>query len=236
MEGVLPVRRNIKSYVLRSGRTTAAQKRAYDEFSGRCCIPFSSGVLDYAAVFGNSNPTTVEIGFGTGIASAGIAQENPDRNYLGIEVHRPGIGKLLWEIDRRRLTNIRIIERDAVEVLESMIGGNSTAAFHIFFPDPWPKKKHRKRRLITRPFTDLLAEKLAPLGYLYMVTDSEDYARWALAELSSAAELRNPYEDPFPAGSGGFAPGRSWRPQTKFEARGLALDHRIWEIYLVKDA
>jgi tRNA (guanine-N7-)-methyltransferase len=236
MEDTLPVRRGVKSYVLRSGRTTAAQKRAYDEFSGRRCIPFSPGVLDCAAVFGNNNPVTIEIGFGMGAAAARIAQENPDRNFLGIEVYRPGIGKLLWEIDRRRLTNIRIIEHDAVEVLESMIGGNAAAAFHIFFPDPWPKKKHRKRRLITRPFTDLLAEKLAPLGYLYMVTDSEDYAHWALAELSTAAGLRNPYGDSSCAGSVGFAPGRSWRPQTKFEAKGLAQDRRIWEIYLVKDA
>jgi tRNA (guanine-N7-)-methyltransferase len=242
-----PVRRRVKSYVLRSGRASAAQKRAYDELSGRYCLFFPAlgedfPGLDYAAVFGNSNPVTIEIGFGMGIATARIAQENPDRNYLGIEVHRPGIGRLLWEIDRRGLHNIRIIEADAVEVLERCIRDDSVAAFHIFFPDPWPKKKHRKRRLMTGPFTGLLAKKLAPPGYLYMVTDWEDYARQALAELSVVPELRNPYADPSGAGpggsagdfAGGYAPAQPWRPQTKFEAKGLAKNHGIWELYFIK--
>jgi tRNA (guanine-N7-)-methyltransferase len=167
-----------------------------------------------------------------GAATARIAQENPDRNYLGIEVHKPGIGKLLWEIGRRRLENIRIIEADAVEVLERRVGDASAAAFHIFFPDPWPKKKHRKRRLVTPPFTGLLARKLAPRGYLYMATDWEDYARQALAELSAEPELRNPYAGP----GQGFAPRLSWRPRTEFEAKGLAKNHQIWEIYFVKEA
>ncbi|MDR2747355.1 MAG: tRNA (guanosine(46)-N7)-methyltransferase TrmB [Treponema sp.] len=187
------LRPGIRSYVLRSGRTSAAQKRAYDGLSPRYRVPFSAGFLDYAALFGNSNPVTVEIGFGMGRAAAGIAQANPDRNYLGIEVHKPGIGRLLWEIEKRSLVNIRIVERDAVETLEKMIAGGSTAAFHIFFPDPWPKKRHHKRRLVTRPFTALLAEKLRPGGYIYMATDWEDYARWALAELSATEGLRNPY-------------------------------------------
>jgi tRNA (guanine-N7-)-methyltransferase len=244
-----PARRRVKSYVLRSGRASAAQKRAYDELSGRYCLfspvrgeDFPGGPLDYAALFGNSNPVTIEIGFGMGIATARIAQENPDRNYLGIEVHRPGIGRLLWEIDRRRLHNIRIIEADAAEVLERCIRDDSAAAFHIFFPDPWPKKKHHKRRLITGPFSGLLAGKLAPSGYLYMVTDWEDYARRALADFSAVPELRNPYADPSGAGpgdfagdfTGGFAPAQPWRPQTKFEAKGLAKNHGIWEIYFVK--
>jgi tRNA (guanine-N7-)-methyltransferase len=235
-------RRGIKSYVLRSGRPSTAQRRSYDGFFSRYAVPFSGAAADYAALFGNSNPVTIEIGFGMGIATAQIAQENPDRNYLGIEVHKPGIGKLLWEIDRRRLGNIRIVEHDAVEVLESMIGSNSTAAFHIFFPDPWPKKKHHKRRLVTRPFTGLLAEKLASGGYLYMVTDSEDYARWALAELSATAGLRNPYAGSSGSGDsaggssgfGGFAPALPWRPKTKFEAKGLAKDHPIRELYFLK--
>jgi tRNA (guanine-N7-)-methyltransferase len=229
--------RGIKSYVLRSGRLSAAQKRAYETWSPRYCVPFSAAPLDYAALFGNSRPVVIEIGFGMGRATARIAGENPDRNYLGVEVHKPGIGRLLWEIEARSLANIRIIEHDAVETLEKMIYNNSTSAFHIFFPDPWPKNRHHKRRLVTRPFTGLMAEKLLSGAYIYMATDSEDYARWALAELSATAGLRNPYA----AGSGaletpGFAPARPWRPQTEFEAKGLAKNHKIWELYLVKDA
>jgi tRNA (guanine-N7-)-methyltransferase len=236
-----PLRRGIRSYVLRAGRSSAAQKRAYDTLLPRYGIPFSAGVPDYAALFGGERPLTVEIGFGMGAATAGIAQENPGRNYLGIEVHKPGIGRLLWEIEKRSLDNLRIIEHDAVEVLETMLAGGSVAAFHIFFPDPWPKKKHHKRRLVTRPFTGLLAEKLGPGAYIYMVTDSEDYARWALAELSATAGLRNPYGGlPAPGlGEGrspGFAPPRPWRPETEFEAKGLAKNHGIWELYFVKDA
>jgi tRNA (guanine-N7-)-methyltransferase len=161
-----------------------------------------------------------------GGATAQIAQENPDRNYLGVEVHKPGIGRLLWEIEKRSLRNIRIVEHDAVEVLEKMIEGSSIAAFHIFFPDPWPKKKHQKRRLVTRPFTGLLAEKLRPGGYIYTVSDWEDYARQALEELSATAGLCGPY--------GGFAPSQSWRPRTEFEAKGLARGHEIFEIYFLK--
>jgi tRNA (guanine-N7-)-methyltransferase len=233
-------RRGIKSYVLRSGRASTAQKRSYDGSFGRYGIPFSGLPLDYGAVFRNSNPVTIEIGFGMGIATAQIAQENPDRNYLGIEVHKPGIGRLLWEIERRHLDNIRIIEHDAAEVLELMIGSNSTAAFHIFFPDPWPKKKHHKRRLITRPFTGLLAEKMLPGAYVYMVTDSEDYARWALAGFSAVPELRNPYASPPGAPSGdplgsGFAPALPWRPRTKFETKGLAKNHPIRELYFLRE-
>jgi tRNA (guanine-N7-)-methyltransferase len=222
--------RGIRSYVLRSGRMTAAQQRAYEELSPRYCLSGFAPVPSYAAVFGNPHPVTIEIGFGMGIATAWIAQDNPDRNYLGIEVHKPGIGRLLWEIEHRALENIRIIECDAVETLEYRIADESAAGFHIFFPDPWPKKKHHKRRLITRPFTDLLAEKLAPGAYLYMVTDSEDYAQWALAELSATAKLRNPYRDH----AAGFAPPQSWRPPTKFEAKGRAKNHVIRELYFCK--
>ena len=241
METVSAPRQGIKSYVLRSGRVSAAQKRAYDESFPRYRVPPSAALLDYAALFGNSHPVTVEIGFGMGRATARIALENPDRNYMGIEVHKPGIGRLLWEIEKLSLANIRIIEQDAVETLEKMIKADSVAAFHVFFPDPWPKKRHHKRRLISRPFTGLLAEKLRPGAYIYMVTDSEDYARWALAELSATAKLRNPYRTPPAAESGvpnvppGFAPPQPWRPRTEFEAKGLAKGHKIWELYFVKD-
>jgi tRNA (guanine-N7-)-methyltransferase len=238
-------RRGIKSYALRSGRMSDAQKRSYDELSPRYRIPWDENLgdagavaaLDYPGIFGNSNPTTIEIGFGMGLATAQIAQENPQRNYLGVEVHKPGIGRLLWEIDKRSLANIRIIDHDAVEVLERMIAAGSVAAFHLFFPDPWPKKKHHKRRLVTRPFTDILAEKLLPGGYVYMVTDWDDYAHWALAELSATPGLVNPYADFAQGGfaQGGFAAPQAWRPKTKFEVKGLAKDHHIWELYFVKN-
>jgi tRNA (guanine-N7-)-methyltransferase len=216
----------IKSYVLRSGRMSAAQSRSYEELYHRYCIPFSPAHFDFRESFGGANPLIVEIGFGMGAATALIARANPEKNYLGLEVHRPGIGRLLWEIERQGLSNIRIIEHDAVEVMERMIPPASVEGIHLFFPDPWPKKRHHKRRLIRRPFTDTLAEKLKPGGYLYMVTDWEDYALWALSELSAAGALENPY--------GGFAPPRDWRPETKFERKGLDKRHEVRELYFVR--
>jgi tRNA (guanine-N7-)-methyltransferase len=217
--------RGVKSYVLRAGRFTAAQRKAYDSSSARFIIPFAPAPADFSGVFGNSNPLTVEIGFGMGIATANIAAENPGKNYLGIEVHRPGIGRLLWEIERRSLANIRIIEHDAAEVFRLMIPPASLEAVHLFFPDPWPKKRHHKRRLLTRPFTETLARGLMPGAYIYMVTDWEDYGNWALAELSATAGLSNPYH--------GFAPPQGWRPQTKFEQKGLAKNHAVRELIFV---
>jgi tRNA (guanine-N7-)-methyltransferase len=222
------VNNGIKSYVLRSGRMSDAQRRSYDTLRSAYCLPFSGDQgdlipLDYERIFGNGNPVTVEIGFGMGIATAIIAEKNPGKNYLGFEVHRPGIGRLLWEIEKRNLRNIRIIEHDAVEGVERMLKERSLEALHIFFPDPWPKKRHHKRRLVTRPFTEVLARKLRRGAYLYMVTDWEDYARWALRELSATGGLWNPY--------GGFAPPQDWRPETKFERKGLAQAHQVRELY-----
>ncbi|GHV27878.1 tRNA (guanine-N(7)-)-methyltransferase [Spirochaetia bacterium] len=224
---------HIKSYVLRAGRMSDAQRRSYKTLFPDFCVPFTpepaeagSFRLDFKHIFGNENPVTLEIGFGMGIATAMIAQDNPQKNYLGVEVHRPGIGRLLWEIDARSISNIRIIEHDAVEVLEKMIPPSSIAAFHIFFPDPWPKKRHHKRRLLTRPFTGLLAEKLCPGGYVYMVTDWADYGDWALAELSATNGLRNRYA--------GFAEHQSWRPETKFERKGIEKQHEVRELFFLK--
>jgi tRNA (guanine-N7-)-methyltransferase len=215
-----------KSYVLRAGRGTAAQKRAYDSFSGQFVIPFADERLDFSAVFGNNLPVTVEIGFGMGDATSLIAAGNPGKNYLGIEVHKPGIGKLLKEIDKNSLSNIRIIEHDAVLVFEKMIPPDSLDAVHIFFPDPWPKKRHHKRRLVKRPFTGVLASRLKPGAYIYMVTDWEDYAQWALAELGATESLVNV--------SGGFAPPESWRPRTGFEKKGLEKNHTVRELFFEK--
>ncbi len=172
--------RRVKSYVLRGGRLTVAQQRSYDSLSGKFIIPYECKELNFAGIFDNNNPVIVEIGFGMGRATAAIAGENPDKNYIGLEIHKPGIGRLLWEIEQRPLSNVRIIEHDATDVFQNMIPANSLDGVHIFFPDPWPKKRHHKRRLIQRPFTDCIASKLRSQGYIYMVSDWLDYANWAL--------------------------------------------------------
>lgn len=218
--------RGVHTYVLRAGRMTEAQKRDYAIHSARWCLSFQQGIINFTDVFENTSPVTIEIGFGMGKATAIIASENPDRNYLGLEVHRAGVGRLLGEIEKRELTNLRIIEHDALEVLECMIPDNSVAAFHIFFPDPWPKKRHHKRRLVQRPRTDLFAKKLAPGGYLYMVTDWEPYGEEAYFELSATQGFENMYE--------GFAPHMSWRPETRFEEKGKAAQHEIFELMFRK--
>ena len=212
-----------KSFVKRLGHFTDAQRKAYEQLSEKYLIPYKEEVLDFQRIFGNSCWVTLEIGFGSGFATAQIAQENQDKNYLGIEVHKPGVGRLLWEIEKRNLSNIRIIEFDAVFVVQKMIASGSLDAIHIFFPDPWPKKRHHKRRLVQRPFTDALCSCLKPGGYLYMVTDWEDYALFALDELNKTEKFKNVYD--------GFAPPQEWRPKTRFEEKGLAKDHDIKELF-----
>lgn len=219
-------KREIKTYVLRAGRMTVAQEKAYKELSPSWCIPFEEKKLNFIDVFGNTNPIVMEIGFGMGDATVEIAQSNPDINYLGIEVHTPGVGRVLSEIKRRNLKNLYIIEYDALEVLDKMIGDNSLNGLHIFFPDPWPKKRHHKRRMIQRPRTDLMAKKLAKGGYLYFVTDVLDYAEFALEQLNHTNHLKNKYE--------GFAEPQPWRTQTKFERKGLVAERQITEIFFEK--
>ncbi|MCL2271209.1 MAG: tRNA (guanosine(46)-N7)-methyltransferase TrmB [Treponema sp.] len=217
----------LKSFVIRTGRYTTAQKKAYELFSDGFLIPFSQDFIDFEKIFYNKNDITLEIGFGSGTATAEIAQANQNKNYLGIEVHRPGIGRLLWEIEKRKLSNIRIIEHDAADVIEKMIPQGSLEAVHVFFPDPWPKKKHRKRRLIQKPFTEMLSDLLKENGYFYMVTDWEDYALHALDELKNSRGLKNAYKD--------FAEKRTWRPKTKFEEKGLAKDYTIRELFFLRE-
>jgi tRNA (guanine-N7-)-methyltransferase len=188
--------------------------------------PDEKGIVDPAMLFGNAFPLVIEIGFGMGTATAAIAGQNPGINYLGIEVHRPGIGRLLWEIEKRELKNIRIMEGDAVELLEHRIREKSVSAFHIFFPDPWPKRRHFKRRLITRPFTDLLASRLIPGGYIYMVSDWAEYGDWALSELSATGGLENKYR--------AFAEPQAWRPRTEFERKGIAGKREIRELLFIR--
>jgi tRNA (guanine-N7-)-methyltransferase len=205
---------------------SAAQKRSYKNIYTQYCVPVSNSPVSFDKIFNNKNPITIEIGFGMGLATAIIAESNSCKNYLGIEIYKAGIGRLLWEIEKRELKNIRIIEHNAVDVLQLMIPDNSVSAFHIFFPDPWPKRKHHKRRLVKRPFTDLLAQKLEPGGYIYMVSDCKDYGIWALSELSLTNGLSNEYAD--------FAPRQDWRPRTKFEAKALAKENCIWELLFKK--
>jgi len=222
--GDMPVvNSTVKSYVLRTGRGTQAQLRAYEELAPVFVVPFAGCRCDPASLFDKPVPPVMEIGFGMGEATAKIAEDNRELNYLGVEVYRPGVGRLLREIAARSLANIRIIEHDAVEVAAKMIAPGTLAAVHLFFPDPWPKKRHHKRRLVKRPFTGLLASRVKPGGYIYMVTDWQDYAESALEELTATETLAN-------AAGTGFAPPKSWRPGTSFERKGRAKQHGIWEL------
>lgn len=206
---------------------TEGQKRNYESFYQKWCIPYTETLLDLKNLFQNDNPVIIEIGFGMGTATAQIAEDNPDKNYLGIEVFKAGVGKLLGEIEEKKLNNLRIIEHDAIEVLENMISDEGVDGFHIFFPDPWQKKRNHKRRLVRRPRTDLLSKKLKQGGYVYMVTDWENYADDAFEQLSETPGLKSKYEK--------FAPSQSWRPTTKFEKKGLKKEHVINELIFEKN-
>ena len=214
--------RTIKTFVMRSGRMTEAQKRNYAAFYTKWCIPYFPKLIDFNSIFNNDNPVIMEIGFGMGSATAKIAEQNPNINYLGVEVFKAGIGKLLGEIEEKKLSNLRIIEYDALEVLENMIADKSLSGFHIFFPDPWQKKRNHKRRLVRRPRTDLLVSKLRQNGYIYMVTDWEDYAEDAFLQLSNTPYLQSKYAH--------FAEPQNMRPTTKFEQKGLKKGHAIYEL------
>lgn len=219
--------RPIRTYAIRRGRMTDSERRNYEEFHHVWVVPFERRTLNFVELFANENPTVMEIGFGMGQATAQIAQENPAINYIGCEVHVPGVGRLLGAIKQRQLKNIYIIEHDALEVLDTMIPDEALAGYNIFFPDPWPKKRHHKRRLMMRPRTDLMVSRLAPGGYIYFVTDWEEYAGFALNELSATAGIHNKYA--------AFAPRQPWRPVTKFEKRGLDAGRNIYELFFVKD-
>ena len=213
---------HIRSFVLRQGRVSEAQRRHHDAGMPRWGIPYRSAPLDLDAVFGRSAPHILEIGCGMGETTARIAESRPDHDFLGVEVHTPGVGSLLKEIDTRGLSNLRVIQHDAVEVVRDMLPSATLAGIHIFFPDPWPKKRQQKRRLIQPPFVALLASRLAPGGYLHCATDWQDYAEQMLAVLSAEASLANT--------AAGFAPRPAYRPQTKFEVRGLRLGHGVWDL------
>ena len=214
--------RPIRSFVLRQGRVSNAQQRAHDTLLPQFGIPYSPQIVDLDRLFGRNATKVLEIGFGMGETTAAIATQHPENDYLGIEVHTPGVGSLLKVINEQSLTNVRIVQHDAVEVLRNMIAPETFDAAHVFFPDPWPKKRHHKRRLIQPPLIAMLCEKLKPGGYIHAATDWQDYAEQILAVMSAEPRLVN--------SAPGYAPRPDHRPQTKFETRGLNLGHGVWDI------
>lgn len=215
-------RRSIRSYVLRQGRTTAAQARAVAELMPRWGIAFSPAPLDLERAFGRHAPKILEIGFGMGETTALLAAAHPGTDYLGVEVHGPGVGALLRRIQTLGLRNVRVIQHDAVEVVERMIAPETLDGVHVFFPDPWPKKRHHKRRLLQPEFVRLLATRMKPGATLHAATDWEDYAVQMLEVLSAEPLLENT--------ANGFAARPESRPLTKFEARGARLGHGVWDL------
>jgi tRNA (guanine-N7-)-methyltransferase len=214
--------RAVRSYVLRAGRMGTGQARALTELGPRFLIPYAEARLDLDACFGRSAPKVLEIGFGMGDSTATIAASHPEIDYLGVEVHTPGVGALLKRIGEANLGNVRIIQHDAVQILDHMLADASLDGIHIFFPDPWPKKRHHKRRLIQPGLVARLAAKLKPGGYLHLATDWEEYARHMLEVLDQEPALRNSVA--------GFATRPTYRPLTKFEKRGLRLGHGVWDL------
>jgi tRNA (guanine-N7-)-methyltransferase len=204
----------------------SGQIRALAELGPRYVLPYQEHIPDWATVFGRDAPLIVEIGFGMGQATAAIAQARPECDFLGLEVHPPGVGALLQRIDELGLTNLRIVQHDAVEVLAQMVAPQSLAGVHVFFPDPWHKKRHHKRRLIQAPFVAHLASRLAPGGVLHCATDWQPYAEQMLDVLQGNPQLENTVPT--------YAPRPNYRPLTKFENRGLKLGHGVWDLVFRK--
>jgi tRNA (guanine-N7-)-methyltransferase len=222
-------RRPIRSFVLRAGRMTPGQQRGFDENWGRWGLDAAASTLDFDQVFGRGGPRVLEIGFGMGQSLVAMAAAAPETNFIGIEVHRPGVGKLLHSMQEQGVDNIRVYCHDAVEVLRDCIPPASLDAVQIFFPDPWHKKKHHKRRLIQAPLVQQLVQCLKPDGVLHLATDWEDYAVQMMAVLSATPGLSNTH------GEGQFAPRPEHRPLTKFELRGERLGHGVWDLVFRRD-
>ncbi len=214
--------RHIRSFVLRQSRLSPAQERAVETLLPRFGIPYEEKLLDLEQAFGRAAPKILEIGFGMGESTAEIALAHPENDYLALEVHTPGVGNLLKLIDAQQIANIRIIRHDAVEVVRDMIADASLDGVHVFFPDPWHKARHNKRRLIQGPFVSRLAKKLKSGGYIHVATDWKDYAEQVLAVLTAEPLLENTASD--------YAPRPAYRPLTKFEQRGIRLGHGVWDV------
>ena len=237
---------HIKSYVRRAGRMSAAQENYYAEMMPKIGVVYTPQPIDLAAVYGRNAPKILEIGTGMGETTAKIADANRDNDYLGVEVHVPGVGALCKQIAERGLSNLRICQHDAVEVVRDMLPEASLDGVHVFFPDPWHKTRHNKRRLIQSPFVALLASRLKPGGYLHCATDWENYALQMLDVLGREASLQNSVPNPdaqqlaaaqeadSAAGLPGFAPRPDYRPLTKFENRGIRLGHGVWDVIFKK--
>jgi tRNA (guanine-N7-)-methyltransferase len=216
----------IRTFVLRSGRMTEAQQHALETFGPELVVPYKPEFVDPSELFAAALPVVMEIGFGMGLATWQIARDRPEYNYLGVEVHAGGVGKLIMEIREKSLTNLKIVQHDAVEVLMNMIPENSLAGLHVFYPDPWPKKRHHKRRLMRQPIVDIMISRLTPGGYLYFVTDIEEYGQSTLELLGACEALRN--------SASGFSPRIAWRPETKFEGKAKAAQRAAFELFFLK--
>lgn len=218
----------IKSFIRRIGRMTTAQRLALDTLWEKYCLNHQQG-SDFDTIFGRSAPVVLEIGFGNGESLAKTAEENPDRDYIGIEVHKPGVGNLLAQLERKGITNVRVYYHDAIEVLEQCIPDHSLSAIHLFFPDPWHKRKHHKRRIVRPSFILLMARKLVAGGYFHAATDWQHYAQHMLKVLTVATQFSNASAEQQ------YSPRPEYRPLTKFERRGLRLGHGVWDLIFIKD-
>ncbi|MDY6980488.1 MAG: tRNA (guanosine(46)-N7)-methyltransferase TrmB [Pseudomonadota bacterium] len=219
-----PFYRRIRSFVRREGRLTKGQQRALEVLWPRFGVDFTPQCLDLDTLFGRTAPRILEIGFGNGGALAELAQQHPENDYFGIEVHRPGVGNLLIQIEKHHLINVRVSQHDAVEVLEEQIPDHSLDALYLFFPDPWHKKKHHKRRIVQPAFVEMVQARLKPGGILHMATDWEDYAEHMLEMMQPFTAFENT------AGENNFSPRPEYRPLTKFEQRGQKLGHGVWDL------
>jgi tRNA (guanine-N7-)-methyltransferase len=217
---------HIRSFVNRRSHITQGQQEALDAFLTKWSLAYRPSLLNLTETFEREAPTILEIGFGMGETTEKIALARPEDNFLGVEVFNAGVGALLKRIEASNLNNIRIVQHDAVEVLRDMLAPQSLAGVHIYFPDPWPKTRHHKRRLIQPPLVELLASRLASGAYIHCATDWEHYAEQMLAVLSAETSLQNTCE--------GFAPRPEFRPLTKFENRGLRLGHGVWDVIFIK--
>ncbi|UMR33256.1 tRNA (guanosine(46)-N7)-methyltransferase TrmB [Massilia sp. MB5] len=221
-----PTEHRIRSFVTRAGRLSTGQERALNDLGPKFLVEYAKAPLDAEQTFGRKAPVILEIGFGMGGTTAHIAKHMPEKDFIGVEVHTPGVGSLLKLIGEEELSNLRIIQHDAVEVLNNMIQPGTLAGVHVFFPDPWHKARHNKRRLIQGPFVKLLTDRLAPGGYLHCATDWQEYAEQMLEVLGAEEGLQNTAD--------GYAPQPAYRPLTKFENRGLKLGHGVWDLVFVK--
>ncbi len=220
--------RSIKSYVVRSGRMTPGQEKAYQDNWSQYGVAADGRILDFLPLFGRDAPVILEIGFGMGDSLLTMAMQHPENNYLGIEVHKPGVGRLLGNIKKQALTNLKVVKFDAIEVLTKQIADESLTAIYLFFPDPWHKTRHHKRRIVQDDFIQLVRQKLLPGGQFHMATDWGDYAQHMLEHMQRAEGFKNMSRD------GTYIPRPDYRPVTKFERRGERLGHGVWDILFTK--